>query len=78
LVESVPICEFLDEKVPEPPLLPKDPIKKAEVRAFCEMINAGIQPLINLKVRQKVEQLGHDPAEWNKLFLEQGFEGFNA
>ena len=71
----MPICEFIEETVKEPKLLPDDPIKKAKVRAFCEIINAGIQPLQNLKVRNKVQELGFDMTEWNKLFIEQGFEG---
>jgi maleylpyruvate isomerase len=71
----MPICEFLEEQVPEPCLIPKDPFLRAEVRAFCEMINAGIQPLSNLKVRQKLDEAGQDSAAWNKLFIEQGFDG---
>lgn len=71
------ICEYLEEVTAEPKLLPSDPIKKAKVRAFCEIINAGIQPLINLKVRNKVQQIGYDMTEWNKEFIEQGFVGKN-
>lgn len=35
---------------PEKPLLPKDPVKKAKVRAFCEVINSGMHPYQNLRV----------------------------
>jgi glutathione S-transferase len=34
---------------PNIPLLPKDPVKKAQVRAFCEVINSGINPYVNLR-----------------------------
>lgn len=66
----MPICEYLDEVITENKLIPTDPIKRARVRAFCENINAGIQPLINLKVRQKVTEIGYDMTEWNKQFIE--------
>ncbi len=32
LAESAAICEYLDEVHPEPPLMPKDPAERAEVR----------------------------------------------
>lgn len=50
----MPICEYLEEF--EPKLLPEDPISKANVRAVCELINSGIQPLQNLHVLQKLEK----------------------
>ncbi len=48
LTESVAILEFLEEQFPEVPLLPKDPVLRAKVRALVEAINAGTQPLQNL------------------------------
>ena len=33
--ESQAICEYLDETVPEPPLIPKSPQARAEVRRLC-------------------------------------------
>src|SRR5512135_1911547 len=38
-VESVAICEMLDEIHPEPALLPKDPADRARVRALVQIIN---------------------------------------
>ena len=35
IVESVAICEYLEEAYPENPMLPKDLVKRAEVRGFC-------------------------------------------
>jgi glutathione S-transferase len=49
------ISEYIEETYPQRPLLPKDPIKKAQVRAFCEVINAGIHPYQNLRLLEKVE-----------------------
>jgi glutathione S-transferase len=33
--ESQAICEYLDETVPEPSLIPRDPLKRFEVRRLC-------------------------------------------
>lgn len=35
LSESQAICEYLDETVPDPPLIPRDPMKRYEVRRLC-------------------------------------------
>ncbi len=48
LTESLPIIEFLEEAYPNSPLLPRDAIARAKVRAMAEAVNAGIQPLQNL------------------------------
>ena len=50
----MPICEYLEAY--EPKLLPENPIDKAKVRAVCEIINSGIQPLQNLHVLRKLEK----------------------
>ena len=52
LTQSLPILEFLDERFPTTPLLPKDPYRRHQVRALCEVINSGIQPLQNLAASQ--------------------------
>lgn len=75
-IESLPIIEYLEETRPEPALLPKDPLNRVKVRAICELINSGIQPLQNLKVLAKVEELKGDKMEWIKFFVSGGMEGF--
>lgn len=35
LSESQAICEYLDETVPDPALIPRDPMKRYEVRRLC-------------------------------------------
>jgi len=55
LTESMAICEYLEEAYPtKRKLLPKDPVKRFQVRRLCEMINSGIQPLQNLGVLKEV------------------------
>ncbi len=46
--QSLAILEFLEEKFPEPALLPADPYLRARARMLAELVNSGIQPLQNL------------------------------
>ena len=41
LTQSLAIIEWLDETHPQPPLLPKDPLRRAKVRAFAH--GAGLR-----------------------------------
>lgn len=50
LTQSLPIIEYLDERFPEPPLLPQDAAGRARVRALAAMIACEIHPLNNLRV----------------------------
>lgn len=77
LNESLPIIEYLDETRPVPSLMPKDPLSRAKVRAICEMINAGMQPLQNPRVLAKVEELKGDQKEWLTYFVTMGTESMN-
>ena len=47
LTQSLAIIEYLDEIHPQPPLLPKDPIERANVRALAQLIACDIHPLNN-------------------------------
>src|SRR3974377_50701 len=47
LLQSLAIVESLDEVHPEPPLLPKDPVERAKVRAVAQIIACDIHPLNN-------------------------------
>jgi maleylpyruvate isomerase len=52
LVESMAILEYLEERFPEPPLLPRDLLGRARVRALAEHVNSAIQPLQNAVVQR--------------------------
>ena len=58
LIQSLAIIEWLDETHPEPPLLPADPLQRAHVRAFAQVLAADTHPLQNLKVLGQVRALG--------------------
>ena len=45
--QSVAICEYLEERFPERPLLLGDSTDRAHTRQIVELVNAGIQPLHN-------------------------------
>ena len=58
---------------PEVPLFPKDPIKKAQIRGFCEVINSGLHPYQNLRVLEKVAtEYNADKIEWARSWVVRG------
>jgi maleylpyruvate isomerase len=58
LTQSVAIIEWLDETHPSPPLLPKDILQRAKVRAFALAIACDTHPVQNLKVLARLRELG--------------------
>ena len=57
LTQSLAIIEWLDETHPEPPLLPKDPLRRAKVRAFAQVLACDTHPVQNLKVLARLREL---------------------
>ena len=82
LIQSLAIIEYLDETHPDPPLLPKDPIARAKVRALAQLIACDIHPLNNtsplryLKNRMAQEQSAIDA--WYHHWVIEGFEALEA
>ena len=58
LTQSLAIIEWLDEIHPAPPLLPKDPLRRAKVRAFAQALACDTHPVQNLKVLARLRELG--------------------
>jgi maleylpyruvate isomerase len=58
ITQSLAIIEWLEETHPEPPLLPKDPLQRARVRAFALVLACDTHPVQNLKVLARLRQLG--------------------
>ena len=50
LAQSLAIIEYLEEKHPEPALMPAEPLDRARVRAIAQSIACDIHPLNNLRV----------------------------
>jgi maleylacetoacetate isomerase len=77
VVQSVAICEYLEETFPVPALLPADAAGRARVRAFVQTVADEIQPLNNLAVLQYLEgELRLDAAavkRWYGHWIRRGF-----
>src|SRR3954464_6332633 len=58
LTQSLAIIEWLDETYPDPALLPKDALRRAKVRAFAMALACDTHPVQNLKVLNRLRQLG--------------------
>ncbi|MDI1267223.1 MAG: maleylacetoacetate isomerase [bacterium] len=58
LTQSLAIVEWLDETHPDPALLPADPLRRAKVRAFAMALACDTHPVQNLKVLNRLRQLG--------------------
>jgi maleylacetoacetate isomerase len=50
LTQSLAIIVYLDQKFPDPPLMPADPAESAHVRALALAVACDIHPLNNLRV----------------------------
>lgn len=76
LTQSLSILQYLDERWPDPPLLPRDPLLRARARALAEIVNSGVQPLQNVAVLRKIKSLGGDEAEWIRPVIASGLAAF--
>jgi maleylpyruvate isomerase len=77
LLQSLAIIEYLDEKYPEPALLPVGLLEKARVRALAQVVACEMHPLNNLRVLEYLRnELKHDESEvtrWIHTWFEKGF-----
>jgi maleylacetoacetate isomerase len=80
LIQSMAIVEYLDERHPQPPFLPRDALRRARVRALAEIVACDIHPINNLRVLRYLSRpLGHDQAAietWYNHWIATGFEAF--
>ena len=78
LHQSMAIIEYLEETVPEPPLLPRDALGRARVRALAQDVACEIHPLNNTRVLAYLtDTLGvSDGAKsaWIQRWIEGGLE----
>lgn len=82
LTQSLAILEYLEETHPEPPLLPKDAVGRARVRALALIVTADIHPIQNLRVmaylRDKFRQTEESAFAWSRHWIETGFDAYEA
>ena len=72
LVQSMAIIEYLDERYPEPPLLPQSFAQRAQVRALAELVNSGIQPLQNTSTLEELKKRNVEWEPWARTFVSKG------
>ena len=77
LAQSLAIIEYLEEKHPEPPLLPVDFAGRAIARQMALLVACEIHPLQNTRVlaylRGPLSQQDGPVAEWVRHWIGQGF-----
>lgn len=77
LAQSPAIAEYLEERFPEPALLPPDPIGRARVREMMHAVGCEVHPLQNLGVVMYVkESYSLDDAAvqaWGRKWIDRGF-----
>ena len=76
LLQSMAICEYLDECFDTYPLLPADPLVRARVRSLALQIACEIHPINNLRVQKYLKgQFGDtvDSVEWMSHWMKEGF-----
>jgi maleylpyruvate isomerase len=82
LYQSSAIIEYLEEVYPAPPLLPKDPIARARVRAIAAIVGADMHPVNNLRIRNFVRDSYKQDAEgvaaWIALWNKAGFDAIET
>ncbi|PHP66174.1 maleylacetoacetate isomerase [Zhengella mangrovi] len=77
LGQSLAILEFIDDMVPEPPLMPTDAHGKARVRMLAQMVGCDIHPVNNLRILNALrERFGADDAavaDWFRHWVGETF-----
>jgi maleylpyruvate isomerase len=78
LTQSLAIIEYLEERFPEPALLPADAPGRAHVRSIALSVACEIHPLNNLRVlRYLVERMQASEqakSDWYRHWVEQGLQ----
>lgn len=77
ITQSLAIIEYLEERYPEPSLLPQHPKERACVRSLAQLVACDIHPLNNLRVmdylRDRLHQNGDSCLQWYQHWVYEGF-----
>jgi len=77
ITQSLAIVEYLNEIIPEPPLLPRDALGRARVREIAYAIACDIHPVNNLRVNQYLKRTFGADADtqiaWQQHWIATGF-----
>jgi glutathione S-transferase len=78
LTQSMAILEYLEERWPEPPLLPPDPRGRARVRSLSAVIVSDTHPLFVPPVRSYLREHGFSEEagrDWSSQWMTWGAPG---
>jgi len=82
LGQSPAILEYLEERYPNPALLPSDPHEKARIRQLASIIACDVHPLNNLSVLKYLKQEFSADEEavnkWYSHWIQAGFHAFES
>jgi maleylpyruvate isomerase len=82
LNQSLAILEYLEERYPNPALLPGDARGRGRVRALAAMVCCDVHPLQNLRVRKYLEnELGQDEQAvltWLQHWIDDGLRAIET
>ena len=80
LAQSLAIIEYLDERYPTPPLLPKGLVARARARELAQLIGSGIQPFHNTGTANYLDQVASqvDKQSWNQHFISAGLQALET
>lgn len=79
LAQSMAILEWLEERLPSPPLLPADPDGRARVRRLAEHVNSSIQPFQNAATLAWIhDRLPGQEREWAAYWIARGLAAMEA
>ena len=80
--QSLAMLEYLDERYPAPPLMPRDIEERAYVRALSQIIGCDIHPLNNVRVlkylRSRWKLSEGESNEWYAHWIAEGFRAIEA
>lgn len=82
LTQSVAILEYLEEKYPDPPLLPLDSFERARIRALAAIVGSDIHPINNLRIlnylREELRREEDEVNGWTARWINDGLVAMNA
>ena len=77
-IQSPAIIEWLEERYPQPPLLPLDPEERAHVRALAAIVGCDVHPINNKRILDYLRaNLGcndHAINSWCATWIGAGFD----
>ena len=80
--QSLAMLEYLDERYPAPPMMPRDIDERAYVRALSQIVGCDIHPVDNVRVlkylRSRWKLTEEDSNEWYRHWIAEGFQSIEA